>query len=87
MENVGEIVTYLNVEGVQVANGWLHFSGREGDEEAQDHHLNLDRVQRYKLFKGTLTVYFLLEKEEEEDELPEMKEFLDGDDEDENENI
>ncbi len=75
-QGAGEIIVYYNVEKMWSTNGWLHFSGKEGEEEAQTHSLNLNRIQRYKLLSGTLTVYFL---SEEEDELSEIQEFLNRD--------
>ncbi len=73
LQPAGEVIVYYNVEKMWSTNGWLHFSGKEGEEEAQSHSLNLDRIQRYKLLSGTLTVYFLSEEEEEEDQLPDSR--------------
>ncbi len=59
-----ETIIYLNVdeENIRIRGGYLNFTGREGDEEASKHSINLLAVQRYKFLNGTLTVYFMREE-------------------------
>lgn len=62
-----EIIVYLNVaeSSIWIRDGYLNFTGREGDDEASKHSINLLSVQRYKFLNDVLTVYF---KEEDQPE-------------------
>lgn len=59
-----ETIEYLNVDekSIWTRDGFLHFIGREGDEEAQTHHLNLSGIKRWKFANDTLTVVFFPEE-------------------------
>ena len=61
------IITFYNVEKMWSADGWLHFGGKEGEEEAKSHSLNLRAIRRYTLSEGTLVVYF---KDEDDYDVP-----------------
>lgn len=60
-----ETIVYLNVDekSIYTQFGFLHFTGREGDEEAQRHHLNLTGIKRWKFLNDTLTVVFFPDDE------------------------
>ena len=66
-----ETIVYLNVDenSIWIRDGYLNFVGREGDEEAHKHSLNLSSIRRYKFLNDTLTVIFK-EKDERKEEKP-----------------